>query len=264
METVSSKIITLLPLLLLLHHLTTNASANAAGLTSQELDAALFALRSSGYTLFPNAITTSDLHFRLLSQENSSFFTLFAPPDNLLFSLDLLSSARFYTFSLLHHVSPRFLSMSDILSLPRPAYVETLLPNRQLFVENTVVSRNGTVLLSVTLDGVRVLVPDLFLGSNMAVHGLDRILVARNGPRVGQAGTADFAEAPKSWCETCASPANSPESFPPLGSGVPEPVTLDARIDTDDGSDHDDDEEVGINRRTTHGTFFRFKRFFTL
>ncbi|XWS29421.1 hypothetical protein CRYUN_Cryun24cG0028200 [Craigia yunnanensis] len=257
MEIFSSKSITLLLLLLLL--LTTNTVTNA-DLTSQELDAALLALRSSGYTLFPNAITTSDLHLRLLSPENSSFFTLFAPPDSLLFSLDLLSSARLYTFSLLHHVSPHFLSRSDLLSLPRPAYIETLLPNyRQLFVENTRVSRNGTVLLSVTVDGVGVSVPDLFLGSNIAVHGLDGILITRYGPR-NITGT-DFGEAPKSWCEMCISPANPPESLPPMGSGVPEDVTLDSGIKKDGGSDHDDDR--GTTKRARHGTFFRFKRLFT-
>ncbi|XVF17083.1 hypothetical protein REPUB_Repub10bG0087500 [Reevesia pubescens] len=249
------------PLLLLLLLLTnTITTVTTADLTSQELDAALSALRSSGYTLFPNAITTSDLHLRLLSPENSSF-TLFAPHYGLLFSLDLLSSARLYTFSLLHHVSPHFLSRSDLISLPRPPYIETLLPDRRLFVENTLVSRNGTVFLSVTVDGVRVSAPDLFLGSNIAVHGLDGILVARYGPRVSD-GTG-FGEPPQSWCETCISPANPPESLPPLGSGVPVPeaVILDTGMKKDGGSDHDDDR--GTSKGDRLGKFFRFKHIFT-
>ncbi|XP_022752007.1 fasciclin-like arabinogalactan protein 19 [Durio zibethinus] len=257
MEIFSGKATSLILLLLVL----TASTVTTADLTSQELDAALFALRSSGYTLFPNAITTSDLLLRLLSSQNSSSFTLFAPTDSLLFSLDLLSSSRLYTFSLLLHASPHFLSMSDLLSLPRPNYIETLLPNRQLFVENTLVSHNGTFLLSVTVDGVRVSVPDLFLGSNIAVHGLDGILVARYGSRVGD-GTG-FAEAPKGWCEreTCISPANPPDIWPPMGSGAPEMVTGHTGIKKDGGSDHDDDSDTTKGSR--HGIFFRFKRLFT-
>ncbi|XVF14999.1 hypothetical protein REPUB_Repub09cG0111100 [Reevesia pubescens] len=248
----NSTSLVLLPLLLLL--LTTTTTADV---TSQELDAALFALRSNGYTLFPNAITTSDLHLRLLSSQNSSFFTLFAPPDSFLFSLDFLSSASHYTFSLLHHVSPHFFAMADLLTLPLPSYIETLLPDRQLFVENTLISHNGTILLSATVDGVRVLVPDLFLGSNIAVHGLDGILVASYGPRFSD-GTA-VAEAPKTvaWCETCISPANPPESLPPMWSGVQEMVSSgDAGIKNDGGSDS------GTTKGARHGIFFRFKRLF--
>ncbi|KAK9012723.1 hypothetical protein V6N11_040761 [Hibiscus sabdariffa] len=103
------------------------ATATTSGLTTKELDAALLTLQSRGYTLFPNAITTSDLQVRLLSSQNSSIFTLFAPSDSLLFSLDLLSSARLYTVSLFLHVSPHFLSSSDLLALPRPAFIDTLL-----------------------------------------------------------------------------------------------------------------------------------------
>lgn len=170
MEIISFKLIILL--LLLFCHLTTNASVSAAGLISQELDAAIFALQSSGYKLFAKAITTSGLHLCLLLSENN-FFTLFAPPYNLLFSLYLFSSGCFYT-SLLHHVCPWFLSVSDISSLPSPAYLETLQSNRNLFVEYNYTC-NTTISLIFTLDGVRILVPDLFIGSNIAIHGLNGI-----------------------------------------------------------------------------------------
>uniref|UniRef100_A0A6N2L6Y6 FAS1 domain-containing protein n=1 Tax=Salix viminalis TaxID=40686 RepID=A0A6N2L6Y6_SALVM len=117
----------LLLLLSLLHQITT------ATLTDQQLELALLSLRSHGYTLFPNAISTSDLRFHLLNQTSNatSTFTLFSPPDSLLFSVDLSSTASHYTKSLFLHVSPSRLSISD-----------------------------------------------LFLGPDIAVHGLDGILVA--------------------------------------------------------------------------------------
>ncbi|KAK8572178.1 hypothetical protein V6N13_047791 [Hibiscus sabdariffa] len=174
METLSLRTTTIamLPLLILLFA----AATTTFGVTTKELYAVLLSLRSRGYALFPNAVTTSDLKIRLLSSQNSSTFTLFAPSDSFLFSLDLLSSARLYTVSLFLHVSPHFLSSSDLLALPRPAFIDTLLPNRQLLVERTMFNRNGVVLEIVTVDGVVVSVPDLFIGSHITVHGLDGIL----------------------------------------------------------------------------------------
>lgn len=45
-------------------------------------------------------------------------------------------------------------------------------------IGNTQVWLNDTVLDAVTVDGVRLSVPDLFVGSGVAVHGLDGILVS--------------------------------------------------------------------------------------
>ncbi|KAE8691225.1 putative Citrate-binding protein precursor [Hibiscus syriacus] len=306
MEILSSKLTIVIFLLLA-------AAAATAGLTTKELDAALLALQSRGYTLFPNAITTSDLQARLLSSQNSSIFTLFAPPDSLLFSLDLLSSARLYTFSLFLHVAPHFLSSADLLVLPRPTFIDTLFPNRRLFVEHTMSTRNGTALLTVTVDGVVVSVPDLFIGSNLAVHGLDGILVARYGSLVSEGsdtntdtaiaeppkfsyqtspanspeilspmGSGDLemvtigtkvdhipnfiidvhdnpmtyytsiAEPPKFYHQSYVSPANSPESLPPMGSGAPEMVTVGTRIKKDKGAFHGIHDR-GTTMRTKHG-----------
>ncbi|GAV60768.1 hypothetical protein CFOL_v3_04297, partial [Cephalotus follicularis] len=150
----------------------------------QEFNAAISALRSHGYTLFPNAIATSDLSLRLhAATATNSTFTLFAPRDPQLFSLDLSSWAPHYTASLLLHVSPSRLPASYLRRLASShhslggPYLKTLLPNRALHIERSRVMLNGTVLESVTVDGVRVLVPDLFLGPCIAVHGLEGILV---------------------------------------------------------------------------------------
>nr|TKS08084.1 hypothetical protein D5086_0000107340 [Populus alba] len=143
----TAKILLHILLLSLLHQITT------AKLTDQELDFALFSLRSHGYTLFPNAIATSDLRLQLLNQSNhakSSFstFTLFSPPDSLLFSLDLASAASHYTKSLSLHMSPFRMSTSDLRNLTASS------------------------------------VPDLFLCPSIAVHGLDGIIVAGFEDRV--------------------------------------------------------------------------------
>jgi hypothetical protein len=111
----TAKILLHLFLLSLLHQITT------ASLTDQELDFALSSLRSYGYTLFPNAISTSDLCLQLLNQSSNatstSTFTLFCPPDSLLYSVDLASTAPHYTKSLFLHVSPSRLSTSDLRNL---------------------------------------------------------------------------------------------------------------------------------------------------
>ncbi|GMJ12376.1 Fasciclin-like arabinogalactan protein 19 [Hibiscus trionum] len=204
MEILSSNpIAAMIPIVLLLLLATTPTS----GLTTKELDAALLSLRSRGYTLFPNVIETSDLKIRLLKSQNSSIFTMFAPSNSLLFSLDLLSSARLYTVSLFLHVSSHFLSSSNLIALSCPAFIDTLLPNRQLFVERTMFTRNGTVLEIVAIDRVVVSVPDLFIRSHIAVHGLDGIL--KYWPLVGEGSDINItiAEPPRFSCRN--SPANS-------------------------------------------------------
>ncbi|KAJ8765517.1 hypothetical protein K2173_014639 [Erythroxylum novogranatense] len=170
-----------------------------AKLTDQELDAAVIALRSHGYTLFPNAMATTDLRLHLLT--SNSTFTLFAPPDPYVFSLDLSSSAIHYARSLFLHVSPSFLSTSDLRGgVP---YIDTLLPNHRHLIASSFVFLNGTVRESVLVDNVRVSVPDLFLGSSIAVHGLEGIL-----PAGFESGFDDDTEEYQSGY----APANSPSS----------------------------------------------------
>ncbi|KAL5753901.1 hypothetical protein ACOSP7_022121 [Xanthoceras sorbifolium] len=149
-------------------------SITTANLTDHELSLAISALRSRGYKLFPRAITDSDLRLRLLSSRNSTF-TLFSPPDSFLYSLDLSFTATLYARSVLCHVSPSKLAALQLRNL---TYLNTLLPRHRLLIGNTTVSKNGAIFDSVTVDGVRLSVPDLFIGSSIAVHGLDGVLVA--------------------------------------------------------------------------------------
>ncbi|CAK7350298.1 unnamed protein product [Dovyalis caffra] len=211
--TSTAKTLLQLFLISLLHQITT------AKLTDQELDFALSSLRLQGYSLFPNAISTSDLRLQLLNQSTTatsslSTFTLFSPPDSLLFSLDLASTAPHYTKSLSLHVSPSRLTTSDLRNLTAAAsssggpYIDSLVPNHRLLVNNSLALLNGTVVGSFLVNRVRVSVPDLFLGSNIAVHGLDGIIVAGFDDRVQdtsfEAATSSPADA--IWSADLSSP----------------------------------------------------------
>ncbi|KAB5511901.1 hypothetical protein DKX38_028929 [Salix brachista] len=71
--------------------------------------------------------------------------------------------------------------MSDFRNLTAASggtYIDSLVPNHRLLINNSLAQLNCTVDGSVLVNRVRVSVPDLFLGPDIAVHGLDGILVA--------------------------------------------------------------------------------------
>ncbi|GLT70427.1 hypothetical protein SLA2020_425080 [Shorea laevis] len=213
------------PFLILLLIITT-VTAAAAEVNLQELDAAFFSLRIRGYTLFPNAIATSDVLLRLLSASTSPncSFTLFSPTDSQLFSLDFSSSASLYIRTLLLHVSPCRLSAADLCSLSRPQ-IESLLPNHGLKIGTLLESKNGCIPGSLTVNGVHVSVPDMFLGSDIVVHGLDGLLAIGSRIGVNDDGSDELAQvSPSSWCGMCASSTKSSERSPKAGSRRPKPT----------------------------------------
>ncbi|KAK3211577.1 hypothetical protein Dsin_016283 [Dipteronia sinensis] len=162
METKLSSAVLLLIVLLLLPSITTAHRLN------HELSLAISALRYHGYSLFPNAVTESDL----LSSQNFSALTFFSPPDSLLYSPNSDSLFRF--------VSPFRFPTSRIRILSYyGTCLKTLLPHHHLFIQRREVLLNGTVLDSVTVDGMRLSLPDLFVGSSIVVHGLDQILESK-------------------------------------------------------------------------------------
>ncbi|CAL1386171.1 unnamed protein product [Linum trigynum] len=160
---------------LILHH------RPAAALIADELDAAMTSLRSHGYNLLPNAIATTDLRFRLFSSNSSPAFTLFAPPDRFLYSLDISAAAPRYVRSLLRHISPALLPANSLRGRG-DSYIDTLLPGHRLLIIggccSPLILRNGTVVDQsvLSVDGVRVSDPDLYVGSTVAAHGLAGIL----------------------------------------------------------------------------------------
>ncbi|XP_034682975.1 fasciclin-like arabinogalactan protein 19 [Vitis riparia] len=180
--------------LILLTTLPLIVSTVTAVITDQELDSAIAYLRSNGYNLFANGIATSDLRFQILDGEA---FTVFSPRDSDVFSLDLASVATDYVQNLRHHVVPGFrLSFSQLRNLSLGgSRLETLLPRHSVFISNRF---NDTVLNGVAVDGVRISVPDLYLGSNLTVHGLDGILVSEF--RSSEDSTCDLGcMAPSVW-----------------------------------------------------------------
>ncbi|XP_073059128.1 fasciclin-like arabinogalactan protein 19 [Primulina eburnea] len=143
--------------------------------TFQELETTLQTLRNHGFTLFTNGITTSDIQLQLLSTNSAAAypFTLFAPKDVQLFTLDMESSAASYISTLRYHVIPnRRLTFSDLLN-HTSSFLETLHPQHSVLIGKT--QDNGAS--GVVVDGIRVSEPDLFLGSRFVVHGIDGILV---------------------------------------------------------------------------------------
>ncbi|CAH2037568.1 unnamed protein product [Thlaspi arvense] len=140
----------------------------SAGVPLEELERAITVLRVRGRALFANAIITSDLLFDLLSVES---LTLFSPTDSTLFDLDMTHSLSFYVSTLrLHSVLLR-LPFSALQSLPNASSLPTLLPSHRLLLTKPSSSND-----SIYLDGVHVLLPGMFYGQHIAVHGLADIL----------------------------------------------------------------------------------------
>ncbi|CAA7049394.1 unnamed protein product [Microthlaspi erraticum] len=140
----------------------------SAGVPLEELERALTVLRVRGRALFANAIITSDLLFDLLDVES---LTLFGPTDSMLFDLDMTHSLSFYVSTLRLHSVPVRLPFSDLRSLPNDSSLPTLLPNHHLVLTKSSSSND-----SIYLDGVHLLLPGLFYGPHLAVHGLADLL----------------------------------------------------------------------------------------
>ncbi|XP_010260982.1 PREDICTED: uncharacterized protein LOC104599925 [Nelumbo nucifera] len=162
--TVTSVFLTLLFLLF---------SIAVAEITDQELDDAIGALTSNGYNLFANAIATSDLRYKLIAGDS---FTLFAPTNSRVFSLDMVTEATDYVNVLQYHVVPRRLMISDLQDLSSGPYLDTLLPDHALLIENRQTTSTSIFSSVITVDGVSISAPGLYNGSGIAVHGLDGIL----------------------------------------------------------------------------------------
>ncbi|KAK9675517.1 hypothetical protein RND81_11G012000 [Saponaria officinalis] len=197
-------------------------------LSLRDLNAAIFTLRSNGYNLFANSIAVSDISFQILSVSvnssssslsssvNGGFgrhgYTLLAPPNSVLFSLDMSTDAFTYVHSLRFHVIPRRFSYNDLrdVSISSKPYLETLAGGHVIAVASS-----GDV---VSVDGVLVSFPDMYLHSKIAVHGIDGIL-SSSAARVDDLG---FVVAPQPFAG-----AFSPEisDIPSPEIGVPSPVT---------------------------------------
>jgi hypothetical protein len=141
----------------------------SVSISETSLNAAITSLRSNSYTLFGNAILTSDLYTDLLSNNNVSF-TLFAPTDPSLFTLDISTRADLYVSSLRRHVA---IGRLQSLTPPFPDSLPSLLPDHP--VSLSLINGSGIV----TANGVVIIAPRIFDGPDLTVHGLAGMLPVR-------------------------------------------------------------------------------------
>ncbi|XP_031272094.1 uncharacterized protein LOC116130499 [Pistacia vera] len=148
----------LTPVLLLITLSSLLPPITTAHLTNQELSHAISALRSHSYTLFPKAVTESDLYHRS-SPLGIPFYPLLRPTHSspLSVSPPAPSSTTCHLSNCPRHTPPK-------VELQWRLLCHTLLPRRRILIGNTQVFVNATILDSVTVDGVRLSVPDLSSG----------------------------------------------------------------------------------------------------
>uniref|UniRef100_A0A7N0RHS6 FAS1 domain-containing protein n=1 Tax=Kalanchoe fedtschenkoi TaxID=63787 RepID=A0A7N0RHS6_KALFE len=194
--------------------------------STAELDATIAALRSHGYNLFANALTTSDILFELHANFTTrdanasvarSSFTLFAPPDSTLFALDMTASALVYVQTLRCHIVPRRIAASELLLLQPGSCLPTLLPRREIRVQRRLLRRS----IVIAVDGVNVVVPGMYYGEGVAVHGLAGALNFRS--HVGARRGWDVVPDPYSVSEMNGTgSANSTATFPANQTFIPQ------------------------------------------
>ncbi|XP_047974525.1 uncharacterized protein LOC125216797 [Salvia hispanica] len=153
------------------------SSAANSPTRTREFDDMLQSLRSYGYTLFTNGIATSDLKYELLSAAAADF-TLFAPRDELLYALDMAADAAFYVSTLRYHVISGRHTFAGLKNLSAP-FLDTLLPDYAVLIGKVrdVDADSDRASVGLIVNGVRIAYPDLFLGSRIAVHGIEGILL---------------------------------------------------------------------------------------
>ncbi|PIA47782.1 hypothetical protein AQUCO_01400406v1 [Aquilegia coerulea] len=185
------------------------------GIPERELEAVLSVLGSKGYNLFGNAITTSDIRYEVLAGNS---YTFFAPTDRALFALDMTAPASLYVSSLRYHVVLRRLSVSDLRSLRSGTTLQTLLPKQEVTINKESLPESDVI----TVDGVGVVVPGMYFGHNIAVHGLDGILDFRSKnrsrkiPPINRTNLSPASEpSPVTISPSSNSPSLSPEIVPP-------------------------------------------------
>ncbi|CAA3029019.1 Hypothetical predicted protein [Olea europaea subsp. europaea] len=203
--------------------ITTTGAAETTDSTTtfQELETMLKTLRSHGYTLFSNAITTTELQYQLVTTAASddvnrtTSFTLFCPKDSQLFALDMASDANIYVSTLQYHVIPhRRLTFAELQNLST-SFLDTLLPHYSVLIGKTqndsVISNNGST--GVLVDGVRISAPDLFVGSRTVVHGIDDILMTGLNKYSEDLGEEEISNKGLGSATPAATPGNSPGEF---------------------------------------------------
>ncbi|KAJ7535300.1 hypothetical protein O6H91_12G026700 [Diphasiastrum complanatum] len=146
--------------LLLLQHIL------LAEFCTAQLFPAADALRSAGYTVITDLLQVTSTVSQLPRQ-----FTLFAPLDTA-FAFLMADPAR--ADLLRYHVATQRLVFDNLTSLPLGARIETMLPDHTILVT----SLEGELLRAghLSLDGVQIVEPDLFVNEEIAVHGIAEVM----------------------------------------------------------------------------------------
>ncbi|KAI7998449.1 Fasciclin-like arabinogalactan protein 19 [Camellia lanceoleosa] len=100
------------------------STAIVIAVPDEKLELMLVVLRTRGYNLFGNALTTSDLYFDLLARTPLTFFIT---TESSLFVLDMTSSASVYITAICYHIVSLQLSLTDLRNLTFGSILPTLL-----------------------------------------------------------------------------------------------------------------------------------------
>ncbi|KAL6194078.1 hypothetical protein ACLB2K_035162 [Fragaria x ananassa] len=138
------------PILLLVVAVFLSFPTCVVSISSREYELMKRVLHNLGYNLICNAMATSDLQYEILTLPPNASFTIFAPTDASLFTLDMIQTASSYIETFRLHFIP--LRLSDLRSISSGSILPTLLPYSAL--------RLTTDPLQVT--GVNVALRDLF------------------------------------------------------------------------------------------------------
>lgn len=134
----------------------------ASSVSSDEYEQMQRVLRSRGFNLICNAMDAAALEHEILTLPANDSFTIFAPTDASLSTLNKQQTASFYTESLRLHVIPFRLSLSDLQSISSGYLLPTLLPHSTLRLTNG----------PLRVAGVDVADTGIFYSGRIAVHGL--------------------------------------------------------------------------------------------
>ncbi|KAH7427252.1 hypothetical protein KP509_10G035900 [Ceratopteris richardii] len=129
-------------------------------------------LREHGFLMLATSIQLADSP--LISETRlPTSFTLFAPSDMAMVSVHL--KPELLLPLLRYHISPNRLEMGDLLTMPLGMRIGTLLPGSSLLVTS-----NNTSTRPFTIDNVPIVLPDIFVGDMLVIHGINHVFDAQS------------------------------------------------------------------------------------
>lgn len=163
----------LLPFLFIALTILNLSSISAIDSSNQEIDAVIEALRSDGnFTIWAKLLEISKA--RLVLPTNA---TIFVPSDAAISHLSYATDTHPYLIP--YHINPSLipyhittehhLLLSDLYHLKPLSLLPTLVPRKTIVITSTLLS-------SYKIDNAIITHPDIYLSSQLVVHGINRIL----------------------------------------------------------------------------------------